>query len=107
MACRTETRLEARIEARIEQLERQLAAARGSARWLDGTHTAAISASGKLAGVDAMVGDAKAAIHASLTAEVTANKASHAVRLVADDQGARSETENTAARSDATAARPR
>lgn len=73
----------------------------------DATHTAAISASGKLAGVDAVSGDANAAIHASTGAEVIAKKASHALRLVADDHDARSETENTAARPDDAAVKPR
>jgi hypothetical protein len=71
----------------------------------DGTHTASLTASVKLTGVDAVSGNTNAGIRVSTSAEITAKSAGHRLRLVADNRGSRTETENTEARPDGAAAK--
>ena len=61
----------------------------------DATHTATIAASAARTGVDVVSGDASATIHAAKAAELVARTTNHALRVVADSRGARTETENT------------
>jgi hypothetical protein len=61
----------------------------------DATHTASISASAVRSAIDGVSGDTTAAIHAAKSAELVANAAGHALRVVADTRGARTEIEST------------